>query len=410
MTAGREVIIEADGGSRGNPGPAGYGAVVRAADGEVLAERRGSLGVATNNVAEYQGLIAGLHAAAELGAQVVEARLDSKLVVEQMSGRWKIKNEQLRPLALQARDVAGRFSEVRYEWVPRARNAHADRLANEAMDDAADKEPPAQASPASAQVASESPPELPIAERSAGTGAGAAARTPGTVESANTARDNSPGGWMGATGAPTRVVLLRHGQTERSAQRRYSGRDDVPLTELGERQASLTARRLATAGLASSNDLSGVPVISSPLSRATQTARAVVDALGGELVTHPGLIETDFGAWEGLTFTEAAQRDPEIHRSWLADTGVRTPGGESFDDVQRRVSAVLDELVAGYGGRTIVVVSHVTPIKQLLRLGLDVGPQLLFRLHLDLASLSVVEFYPDGPASVRLVNDTSHLG
>jgi probable phosphoglycerate mutase len=132
----RRLVVEADGGSRGNPGPAGYGAVVRdAATGEVLAEVSDYLGRATNNVAEYSGLIAGLRAAAALarGADV-DVRMDSKLVVEQMSGRWQIKHPDMRPLAAQARQAAQALGRVTYTWVPRARNAHADRLANEAMD------------------------------------------------------------------------------------------------------------------------------------------------------------------------------------------------------------------------------------------------------------------------------------
>jgi probable phosphoglycerate mutase len=129
------VVIEADGGSRGNPGPAGYGAVVRDAEtGAVLAERKGGLGHTTNNVAEYQGLIAGLQAAAELGARTVDARMDSKLVVEQMSGRWKIKHPALQTLAVQAKALASGFGSIHFEWIPRERNQHADRLANEAMD------------------------------------------------------------------------------------------------------------------------------------------------------------------------------------------------------------------------------------------------------------------------------------
>jgi probable phosphoglycerate mutase len=134
-----EVIVEADGGSRGNPGPAGYGAVVLdKATGELLAQRRGGLGIATNNVAEYSGLIAGLQAARELGAHTVAVRMDSKLVVEQMSGRWKINNVPLRALAAQARDLVAEFDHVTFDWIPRARNTHADRLANEAMDDQAE--------------------------------------------------------------------------------------------------------------------------------------------------------------------------------------------------------------------------------------------------------------------------------
>ena len=131
MTA---VIVEADGGARGNPGPAGYGAVVKSATGDVLAERKAALGIATNNVAEYQGLIAGLAAARDLGATTVTVRMDSKLVVEQMSGRWQIRHPALRALADTARGLAVGFDAIGYEWIPRARNAHADRLANEAMD------------------------------------------------------------------------------------------------------------------------------------------------------------------------------------------------------------------------------------------------------------------------------------
>jgi len=139
----RKLIIEADGGSRGNPGPAGFGAVVRdQATGELLREICDSIGTATNNVAEYSGLIAGLRAAAEIspGADV-EARMDSRLVVEQMSGRWQIKHENLRSLARTARDAAAGLGRVRYTWVPRARNAHADRLANQAMDSAMGEQP-----------------------------------------------------------------------------------------------------------------------------------------------------------------------------------------------------------------------------------------------------------------------------
>ena len=129
----RAVLIEADGGSRGNPGPAAYGAVLKDADtGEVIAEEGTRIGVASNNVAEYSGLIAGLEAALELGATAVTVRMDSKLVVEQMSGRWKIKHPDMKPLAREASRLAP-FGTT-YTWVPREQNRHADRLANEALD------------------------------------------------------------------------------------------------------------------------------------------------------------------------------------------------------------------------------------------------------------------------------------
>ena len=132
----RRLLIEADGGSRGNPGIAGYGSVVKdALTGEVLAELSEGLGTATNNVAEYSGLIAGLREAGRIepGADV-EVRMDSKLVVEQMSGRWKIKHPGLQPLAIEARQLTRQLGRVTYTWIPRERNKHADRLANQAMD------------------------------------------------------------------------------------------------------------------------------------------------------------------------------------------------------------------------------------------------------------------------------------
>ena len=243
--------------------------------------------------------------------------------------------------------------------MPRERNIHADRLANAAMD--------------------------------------AQAGEPGTGGGGSAAR------WKATSGPPTRVLMLRHGQTQRSAQGRYSGRADLPLTELGERQAAAAAARLSSApGVAA--------VISSPMLRARQTAKPVADALGVPLQVRDEWMEADFGAWEGLTFTEAQARDPDLHTRWLTDTSVSPPGGESIDAVHRRVRRALDELITEYGAASLIVVSHVTPIKTLLRIALDAGPSLLHRLHLDIASLSIADFYPEGPATVTLVNDTSHLG
>ncbi|NLG55943.1 MAG: bifunctional RNase H/acid phosphatase [Rhodococcus sp.] len=375
--SGPRVIIEADGGSRGNPGPAGYGAVVFDRDRQrALAERCEYLGVATNNVAEYRGLIAGLMAARELGAGAVDVRMDSKLVVEQMSGRWKVKHPDMIPLNRQAADLARSFDEVTWTWIPRAENSHADRLANEAMDDA---QSPADASDAGAGEDSD-------------------------VEPAASCSDATPAapGWMATSGTPTCFLLLRHGQTPLSVERRYSGRGNPELTDLGQTQAAQSAKRFAARG--------GVAaVITSPLARTRATADAAAHALGLPVQVHEGLIETDFGEWEGLTFSEAAARDPQLHQQWLSDTSVRPPGGESFDEVRARVLTARDELSEQFGGANLLVVSHVTPIKTMLQLALDGGPSLLYRLHLDLASLSIAEFYDEGRGSVRLVNDTSHL-
>ncbi|MFE2997171.1 bifunctional RNase H/acid phosphatase [Nocardia sp. NPDC059246] len=396
------VIVEADGGSRGNPGPAGYGAVVWDAERvQVLAERKEFLGVTTNNVAEYRGLIAGLEAAAELGAREVSVRMDSKLVVEQMSGRWKVKHEAMIPLADRARRLVAGFDRVSFTWIPRKENSHADRLANEAMDDA---DTVAEVRTALANDRAAGPTSV---ESGSAVGEIAAAVAGGVVEVPETAGSaagstaHSPG-WTGAVGRPTRLLLLRHGQTELSVQRRYSGRGNPPLTELGQEQAANAAAMLARKG--------GIEaIVCSPLGRAKETAEAAGRALGLPVRVLDGLTETDFGAWEGMTFPEARERDPELHGRWLGDPSIPAPGGESFDQVRERVEAVRRDLVALYPGANVLVVSHVTPIKTLLQLALGVGPSLLYRLHLDLASLSIAEFYPDGGSSVRLVNDTSYL-
>ncbi|MCH9733980.1 MAG: bifunctional RNase H/acid phosphatase, partial [Actinomycetia bacterium] len=314
-----KVLLEADGGSRGNPGPAGYGAVVWTADrGSVLAEAKSSIGAATNNVAEYRGLIAGLEEAAVLGATEVEARLDSKLVVEQMAGRWRVKHPDLVLLHQQAKDLASKFGRVSYTWIPRASNSHADRLANEAMDAAVE-----------------------LAE------SGADPATAGRVEpAARTGGVTSPASWTGARGAPTRLLLLRHGQTELSVQRRYSGRGNPSLTDVGIRQAEAAAQYLGKVdGIAA--------VVSSPLGRAYDTAAAVARELGLKVVVDDDLIETDFGAWEGLTFGEAAQRDSELHRRWLRDTSVPPPDGESFDAVTSRVRIAQQRIIAEHAGQTV---------------------------------------------------------
>jgi ribonuclease H / adenosylcobalamin/alpha-ribazole phosphatase len=361
-----KVIVEADGGSRGNPGPAGYGTVVWSSDhGAVLAESKQAIGRATNNVAEYRGLIAGLEEATKLGATEVSVRMDSKLVVEQMSGRWKVKHPDIAPLHQQATALSARFDHITYAWIPRAENSHADGLANEAMDAAAEIEP-----------AGEAPKE-------------------------SLASSSSPG-WTGARGAPTRFLLLRHGQTELSTQSRYSGRGNPALTEVGRRQADAAAQFLAQKG--------GIDaVVTSPLQRAYDTAATAAKALGLDVTVDHDLIETDFGGWEGLTFGEAADRDPELHRKWLRDTSVMPPDGESFDSVAERVRRAQARIINEHRGQNVLVVSHVTPIKTLLRMALDAGPGILYRLHLDLASLSIAEFYPDGVASVRLVNQTAYL-
>ncbi|MET8215798.1 bifunctional RNase H/acid phosphatase [Streptomyces hirsutus] len=435
----REFIVEADGGSRGNPGPAGYGAVVSdAATGETLAEAAEYLGATTNNVAEYSGLLAGLRAAHELDPQAtVHVRMDSKLVVEQMSGRWKIKHPAMKPLAAEAARVFPP-DRVMYEWIPRERNKHADRLANEAMDAGQRGEP---WSASASRAALDTPAARPVtpepsgpsgpSEPSAGgadatvsraeagsTPAGKAAddvraaqavATPGTETAAArgpAAATTPSSGWAPADmGPPATFVLLRHGETPLTPQKRFSGSggSDPSLSDAGREQAERAAAALARRGTVQA-------VVASPLARTRETAGIVAARLGLEVSVEEGLRETDFGAWEGLTFAEVRERHPDDLNAWLSSPDAEpTGGGESFADTATRVAATRDKLTAAYAGRTVLLVTHVTPIKTLIRLALGAPPESLFRMELSAASLSAVAYYADGNASVRLFNETSHL-
>ncbi len=207
--------------------------------------------------------------------------------------------------------------------------------------------------------------------------------------------------WRPAQGEPTVTALLRHGQTPMSVQKRYAGRTDAPLTEVGAQQAAAAAKRLASAGL-------GV-IVTSPLLRTVQPAQAVAAVTGAAVVTDDGFRETDFGAWEGLTFAEVRERWPAEISAWLADPDVAPPGGESFTDVSARVTEALDRVLAARAGQTVLIVSHVTPIKMLVTAALLAPPAALYRMHLDVAALCEIDWYADGPAVLRSFNDTSHL-
>jgi ribonuclease H / adenosylcobalamin/alpha-ribazole phosphatase len=196
-------------------------------------------------------------------------------------------------------------------------------------------------------------------------------------------------------------MLLRHGQTPMSVQKRYAGRSDAPLTDVGVQQAAAAAKRLTSAGL-------GV-IVTSPLLRTVQTAQQVADVTGAAVVTDDGFRETDFGAWEGLTFAEVRERWPAELAAWLADPEVAPPGGESFTDVSARVTAALHRVLAVRAGQAVLIVSHVTPIKTLVAAVLLAPPAALYRMHLDVAALCEIDWYADGPAVLRSFNDTGHL-
>jgi probable phosphoglycerate mutase len=348
----RRLVVEADGGSRGNPGPAAFGALVRDAEtGEVLVERAEVIGSTTNNVAEYRGLIAGLEEVQRIDPQAeVEVRMDSKLVVEQMAGRWKIKHADMRELALRARRVRNPAT-ITWTWVPREENAHADRLLNEVLD---------------------------------GDGAETTAR---------------PLLRPPSLGEPTIVHLLRHGETPLTAERRFSGRggQDPGLTPTGRRQvehaASLLQGRLGRDRLAA--------IVASPLQRTMETAGIVAARFGLPVLPDEGFAEMAFGDWDGMTFAQARAADPVLFDAWLSDPTMPPPGGESLAAVSDRVVDALSRLLERYDGERVLVVAHAMPVKSIVAAAMLSPVEAAHRVDVGPGSLSEVAYWADGRPSIR---------
>lgn len=382
----RQLVIEADGGSRGNPGPAAYGAVVR--DGEterVLAEVADAIGIATNNVAEYRGLLAGLERALEIEpAAQIEARLDSKLIVEQMSGRWAIRNAALRELALTARRLAPGAT---YTWVPRDRNRAADRLVNEALDAEVRGEP--------ARI-----------DRAVDLGVPQAEDVVGEVleDRAKAERPRAIVGWATDLGAPTMTLLGRHGATAMSLEKKFSGAGgfDAPLIGLGEAQAHALAREIVARG--------GIDaIVASPRLRTRQTAAIVAEHAGASISIEDGLIECDFGEWDGHTFTEVQQRWPDELNAWISSTDVAPPGGESFAECRDRVDMARRAVLKRHAGQRIAVISHVTPIKLITGMCVDAPLSSLYRMEMAPCSLTTIAWFADGNSSLFGFAESAHL-
>jgi probable phosphoglycerate mutase len=209
-------------------------------------------------------------------------------------------------------------------------------------------------------------------------------------------------GWDNPTAEPTITVLLRHGDTRLSPEHRFSGLRDLPLSANGTRQAKAAASRLAA-------DTRIDAVVSSPLRRAAATAAIAAGELGLTAVTDDDLRETDFGEWEGLTLAEIKQRWPAAVAAWRHNPQQAPPGGESFADTAHRVHRACDRLLRDHGGQTILVVSHITPIKILLCRALSVPLATLYRLYLGSACINEIQWHGREFAAVRRVNDTSHL-
>lgn len=367
------AVIEADGGSRGNPGPAGFGSVLINADtGEVIAELGQTIGVATNNVAEYSGLIGGLKLAVDHAPDAsLEVRMDSKLVIEQMAGRWKIKHPDMKPLAMEAQVLARQFRHVTWTWVPREQNKRADALVNEALD----AEPLASAT--SVRIIREPEPQP---------------EPPSLFDDPIETTEQAPAqGWRPNDNDPTTLMLVRHGVTEMTERKAFSGTGgaDPSLTGRGVEQAQRAGDYL--------KQLEPVDlVIASPLLRTRQTAENIASALGADMAIEAGFAEANFGEWDGHTFAEIMAKWPDHMAAWLAATNVAPPGGESFDQVRTRVDAAREKVLAEHAGKRIVIATHVTPIKLVVREAIDAPMTVLYTLEVAPASITTTSWWPDG--------------
>ena len=356
----RTFKLTADGGSRGNPGPAGYGAVI-SENGKILAELFDVIGVATNNVAEYSGLLAGLTHIHQLDPEAsVEVAMDSKLVVEQMSGRWQIKHADMRVLAKQCRD-AHNPSLVTYTWIPRDENSHADRLANKALD-------------------------------------GESAHKPAVVVQENYLTDR-----LRSDEIPTTIHFIRHGETILTPTRKFSGTGplDPELTEVGLAQAERVAAEVAK--------LKPDFLITSPLRRARETAAAIARVTGLDLIEDKDWYELSFGSWDGKSIEEVKTDTPDDYQSWLNSSAYRPGGGESYDEARSRVDAALEKLVAEYPGKSVVVVTHNGIIKSAANLVIGGPNDGVFHMDATPCSITTISIWPsDGLRALRSFNERGH--
>lgn len=385
MTKPKNLIIEADGGSRGNPGPAGSGAVVIDADtGEVILEIAKFIGVATNNVAEYLALKAGLEGAIEINpAARILVRMDSKLVIEQMSGTWKIKHPDMIQLASEVQKIA-KGQEIKWMWIPREENSRADALANKAMDEASDS-----------VVSSE----------------GQVLRSP--VAEFNQTAPSSVRAPGGVTEPLTTVVLVRHGRTHLTESKRISGRggEDPKLSDLGRLDARLAAEALKQIGSSGPwsylNPVSAI--VASPIQRTLDTANIISNELGLGVLVNENIAEISFGDWDGHTNDEVKAKWPEVFAAWQGSWEIAPPNGESLAEFDERVQKGLYEIVAEHQGKTVAVISHVMPIRGITRKAMEGGISAYWAPQISPCSITILRFWGKQAAEVLTVNSTSHL-
>jgi ribonuclease H / adenosylcobalamin/alpha-ribazole phosphatase len=339
----RHFQITADGGSRGNPGHAAYGSVVTE-NGKILAELYAAIGIASNNVAEYSGLIAGLEYAHSLDPEAtIDVKMDSKLVVEQMSGRWQIKHPDMRELAKRARE-AHPLSLVTFSWIPRDQNSHADRLANKALD--------------------------------------------GEVQEQAYVQKNFLHSRLISQEVPTTIYLVRHGETPLTLERRFSGSggSNPGLTDKGREQARAVGRELAAR--------KPEVLLASPMQRTRETAEEIQTLINLSPIFDEDWIEASFGKWDGLTPDEVEEQFPEEFKAWVSDAGYPQGGGEPYAAVAERAGIALNKVAAEYPGQKVVIVTHNVVVKGAVCIALQTPIDSIFHVDIAPCSITTIKIWP----------------
>lgn len=366
------IFLYADGASRGNPGQAAYGVHIEDHSGAVIADFGEALGIATNNQAEYSAVIAGLRYLSATGHRQMTIRMDSKLVIEQLAGRWKINNPQLRELADQARALLGDF-DYQLEWIPREQNYKADANANSALDSGNFTS----AEGAYLELSSIQPRSI---------------RAPRQhVE-------------------PTTVVVVRHGHTINTEKNLISGGDgtDPELSELGLFEAHGAAKEIPKL-LAQFSLPDPAAIVHSPMLRTTQTAEIIAKQLSLDTVADARLKEIGFGDWEMLEMAMLETDSMDLVAAWRGSLTVKPPNGESVLDMQTRVWDSLSDIVENYRGSTAIVSTHMMPTRAFAAAAMRGSQNVYFNINSSPGGVSIYRFFGMEFAEIFTLNYCAHL-
>ncbi len=366
------IFLYADGASRGNPGPAAYGVHISDASGQAVADFGEAIGIATNNQAEYSAVIAGLRYLTQSSHREVTIRMDSKLVVEQLSGNWKINNPQLRELAEQARELLTDFS-YRLEWIPRDQNSKADANANSALD--------------SGNFTS-----------TADAGLELASIQPRSIR--------APRQYI----EPTTIIVVRHGHTENTERNLISGGDgtDPVLSQLGEIEVAAAAIEIPKLV-----KLFALPepamVFHSPMVRTTQTAQAIAKELGLNMQADDRLREIGFGEWEMMDLAILETDTLELVSKWRGSLSVAPPKGESVNQMKDRVWQSLSEIIEDFRGSCAVIATHMMPTRAIAAATVRGSESIYWNLNTSPGGISVYRFFGIEYAEIFTLNYCAHL-